>query len=209
MHVDTPPRTYRSPAKHGAQHRTLIVTTLLAATLSLLLCGKATAAATSPVGHCQLTLRVIVHRLSMKSRAFSAYTSSSGTASCTGTLGPWLMGGRAGWSTSSGTLRIPTTRVGAGTSSCQVTRASGAFWAEVPRYAWFHPPMTPLGGSFRLQSRNGGLDLIGSGHLIPTAESPVSSPFRFTGIATIAAADGQSCRATRWAGSLTFWIAVH
>jgi len=69
--------------------------------------------------------------------------------------------------------------------------------------------MTTLGGGFRLQARNGGLDVIGFGHLIRTPESPVSSAFPFTGIATIAAAHGQSCSATTWAGSLTFRIVVN
>ncbi len=209
MHGITPTRPSRRSAERGAQRRIAIGASLLAVTLSALVCGNATAAASSPLGQCQVRLRVIVHRISINNGALSSYRSSSGTASCTGRVGPWLMGGGSGWSTGSGTLRTVDTRAAAGTGSCQVTRARGAFWAEVPRQAWFHPPMVALGAGYRLQSRSGGLDVIGSGRLIRTAQSPVSSRLRFTGTATIAAAHGQSCTAARWAGSLTFSLAVH
>jgi hypothetical protein len=203
MHVSSPTERSRRSASLGARHRALSVT-LLAATLALLCCGQATAAAASSAGQCQFTIRVVVHRLSA---GLGAYRSPSATAACTGHLGPWLMGGGLGWSESSGTLRTNATR-GALTGPCHVTGGRGTFLAEVPRYAWFSPPLVSVGGSFRLRPRSHDFAVAGSGHLIRTPESPVSYAFPFTGSATLVPANGQACSASRWTGSLTLRIAL-
>jgi hypothetical protein len=89
-----------------------------------------------------------------------------------------------------------------GTRQCSVTRVDGAFWAEVPRFAWFNPAMVTIAGSFRLRLQGSALAMAGSGHLIPTHKSPIAYVSPLTGTATLGLASGQSCSARRWQGRL-------
>lgn len=203
-----PTQASESSVGDRARHRMLAATSVLVATFSLAVCGHASAV-TVPVGQCQLTMRVIVHRLSTHNGGLSAFRSSSGAASCTGRLGPWLMGGGTGWSSSSGTLRMDTAREAVATGRCGVARVDGAFWAEVPRFAWFNPAMVTIGGSFRLSPRGSALAIAGSGHLIQTHKSPIAYASPLAGTATLDAANNQSCSARSWMGRLTLRVGLH
>jgi hypothetical protein len=155
-----------------------------AAMLSLCPPGStALAAQTLPVGHCRVILRVTVGP-TRRHQAGGAYESSSGRSSCTGSLGPWLMGGATGWSTSDGTLKnvIPNVANRQGRVSANGT---GTFWAVAPRLAWFHPSLVTLTGVFHLHRVGSFLDLNGTGRLVPTGEAPVASSFTFVGTATL------------------------
>lgn len=174
-----------------------------AALLSLCLPGNAAlGAATAPVAHCRLVLTVTVAS-TRQHQAGSAYESSSGTSSCTGSLGPWLMGGDTGWSTSDGTFTNVTTQ-----NRRVTTNGRGAFWAEAPRRAWFHPPMVTFTGAFHLHTIGAVIELNGTGRLVPTREAPIASSFTFTGTATLTLHRRRARRARRAAETLTIDFAA-
>jgi hypothetical protein len=116
------------------------------------------------------------------------------------------MGGQAGWvDPSQGTLENV---VSAGGGRCLPAGGGGRFQAEVPRYAWFHPPTVAISATFRFHRVNGQLLLTGVGRLLKTDESPVASSFTVAGTATLTRSGHRSCTATRWSGALTLAFAV-
>jgi hypothetical protein len=178
------------------------------AILSLCLPGNPALGAGSPaIGHCRVALRVTVFPTRRHDRVVSAYQSSSGTASCTGSLGPWLMGGKTGWSISQGTFENLLPEAPNQTRHL-TTNGKGAFWAAAPRLAWFHPPMVTLTGAFDLHKVSDGIDLTGTGRLVPTREAPVASSFSFAGTATLALNHRRARSARRMTGTLTIQFAV-
>jgi hypothetical protein len=171
--------------------------------LSLCLSGHtALGAGSLPVGHCRLVLRLSVAP-TRRHHVASGYKSSSGTSSCTGSLGPWLMGGNTGWSTSAGTfmnVAVQNRRVTA--------NGRGSFWAEAPRRAWLHPPMVTFIGAFHLHRIHDSIELDGSGRLVPTREAPLVASFTFTGTATLTLHHRHASPAKRTTGTLTINFAV-
>ncbi len=168
-----------------------------------------TAGATTPAaGHCQLTLRVTVRPARSRHTSSIGYRSTSGSAACIGTLGPWLMGGKTGWSTSRGTLSKSIRGAGTGQRSCLPSTADGNVFAEAPRYAWIDPPMVTFSAAFRIHRLNDVLAVTGRGQLLPTRESPIAASVAIGGTATLVPDREQSCNAGRWTGTLTLRLAV-
>ena len=192
----------------AALRRRLAVGSLCAATLAGVLLSEtglgtaALAASTPAIGSCRLTVHVTAQRLAARNLGLT-YRSSFGSASCTGRLGPWLMGGRAGWSRSTGVLPSTSRR-----GSCVPAPGSGHLLAVVPRFAWFHPPPVTLAGSFRLHDTGGVLRLAGTGRLVPTREAPAARTLRLVGTAQFTFDAGHGCTAKRISGTLTLAFAA-
>lgn len=202
-------RRQASPGRPRAVRGSVAAAATCAAMLSLCLPGNAALAAARslPVGHCRLVLRLTMAP-TRRNQAVSAYKSSSGTASCTGTLGPWLMGDETGWSGSDGTLKNVTPNI-ANRQARVSTNGTGAFWAVAPRLAWFHPPMVTLTGAFHLHRTGNVIDLNGTGRLIPTREAPVASAFTFAGTATLTLNHRRVGRVSHTTGTMTIQFDVH
>ncbi len=166
-------------------------------------------AATPAAGHCQLTLRVTVRPTRIHHATSIGYKSTSGSAACTGTLGPWLMGGKTGWSSSQGTLSKNISGSGTSQRSCLPSAANGSVFAEAPRYAWIDPPIVTISAAFRIHRLNDVLAVTGAGRLLSTRESPIASSFAIAGTATLVPDRGQSCDAKRWTGTLTLRLTAH
>jgi hypothetical protein len=152
-------------------------------------------------GSCQLKLGVTLHRAHGANGSTRSFTSTPGTASCSGKLGPWVMNNQSGWAISNGTVQE--SAAGAPASG------SGQLFAQAPRTAYFYPAMVTLSASFRLKQANGVLQVTGAGRLISTHKSPVARKFTVTGTATFAGSAGSNCTANRCSGTLTLQIAVH
>ena len=168
-----------------------------------------TAAPSTPtVAHCQTMLRITGHRAQGHPRTTSTFTATSGSASCTGQLGPWMMGGEKGWSTSAGTLQKSTVDKTPAGRACLPKKGAGSLWAEAPRYAWFHPPMVTVTSAFQLHQAGHSIALTGAGHLVRTRESPIGTPFTIAGTAKLTTGTGSSCNAQSWSGSLTLEFTV-
>jgi hypothetical protein len=199
-------RQHGSSRQPRTGRRWIVLTSTCAVILSLCLPGNMALGAGSLVGHCRLVLRVTMSPTRRHHRAISDYE-SSGTSSCTGSLGPWLMGSQRGWSTSEGTLENVNANVA--TQKRRVsTHGAGAFWAVAPRLAWFHPPLVMLTGAFHLYNVAGVIDLNGTGRLVPTRESPVASSFEFAGTATLTLNHPRARNPKRSTGTLTLEFAV-
>lgn len=177
---------------------------------AMLLClpgNAALGAETLSVGHCRLVLRVTLTATRQHHRVVSAYESSSGTSSCTGSLGNWLMGGKAGWSTSEGTFTNLSPNV-ANQKRRVSANGTGDFFAVAPRSAWFHPPMVTFTGAFHLHKVADVIHLNGTGRLVPTREAPVASSFSFAGTATMTINRSRAGSARGTTGTLTIQFAV-
>lgn len=136
------------------------------------------ALAAPEAGSCRVSLPVTVAAPDRGHPAARTFRSDTGSASCIGSLGPWLMGGRTGWSTVRGTLRaLPGDAAYPGSVG-----ADGQLWAEVPRFAWFHPSMVDLTADFRLRPSGGALRLDGAGRLLVTPKSPAACSFEIAGV---------------------------
>lgn len=136
------------------------------------------------------------------------YRSTSGLAWCTGMLGPWLMGGQTGWSTSQGTLKNAAAAEPADGRRCLPASGSGSLLAQVPRFAWLYPSQVMISATFRFHGANGGLQLTGVGQLVKTPKSPIASSFTIAGTAALSRNSNRSCTAPHWSGSLTLAFTV-
>ena len=126
--------------------------------------------------------------------------SNAGSGSCTGSLGPWLMGGRQGWSTTTGAFRLAPGRTG----RLSVAAGKGRLWGTLPRFAWFDAPLVTFTSTFRLRQVGHLLRLTGRGHLIPTTHSPVHARFKIAGTAQLRPEPRQS----RTSGRLTLRLTI-
>ena len=126
-------------------------------------------------------------RVSGAHPAVASFGSHAGSGSCTGTLGPWVMGGKQGWSSATGALRLVT-----GPTGLEVTAGGGRLWGRVPRFAWYHPSMVALASSFKLRRAGQVLRVTGRGHLTPTFKSPDASSFTIAGTAAVRLTPGRS-----------------
>jgi hypothetical protein len=154
----------------------MVMTTLAAAGLAAPAFAKASA------GFCSASLSVTISPSAGGHRGLRMGTPGPGSASCTGSLGPWLMGGKAGWSTMSGELRTAGGRHG---NDAVVTGGLGRIWTTVPRYGWFYPSMVSFVTAFQLHLMGGKLVLTGYGRLLPTPKSPLASSFAIAGVAAV------------------------
>jgi hypothetical protein len=165
------------------------------------------AVATPVMGSCRVSLPFTSSAPQRDQPAVRAFASGTGSASCTGRLGPWLMGGQAGWSTAVGAFSVPANaqsrRAGSG-----FTGGKGHLFATVPRFAWFHASMVTFVSAFRLRLSGGVLQLSGSGRLVPTFKSPVAGSFRIAGVGAITLKPGSSRARGRGHGVLVLRFAV-
>jgi hypothetical protein len=184
------------------------VVSLCAAALGIYVCADAPATATPAAsGHCQLGLRVDVGRSHDHQGTTSVFRSTSGSASCTGMVGQWLMGGQTGSSSGQGRLTNGAAS-STGGSLCLPASGSGGLIAEAPRFAWFYPAKVTFVATFRFHRVNGGLVLTGSGRLVKTYKSPFASLLRIAGTATLRRGSHGSCTAPHWSGALTLELAM-
>lgn len=165
-------------------------------------------AVAAPVaGSCRVSLPFTSSAPHRDQPAVRAFASGTGSALCTGRLGPWLMGGQAGWSTADGAFSSPgngrSRRAGSGFAG-----GEGHLFAMVPRFAWFHPSMVAFVSAFRLRLSGGVLRLSGSGRLVPTFKSPVAGSFRIAGVGAITLEPGPSRARGRRRGVLVLRFAV-
>lgn len=163
--------------------------------------------AMTAVGQCRLKLPIIVSGARPDRSSVRRYRSPSGTASCTGALGPWLTGGQQGWESSEGAVLRVIGRHRGGTSACVPSVVRGSLYAEVPRLARYERRVA-FSGSFRLRRVGSRLDLTGRGHLVPTRESPLTARLSFTGSASYAPLGTQRCNANQLSGTLTLELVV-
>ena len=166
------------------------------------------AAVAAPVaGSCRVSLPFTSSAPQRDQPAVRAFASGTGSASCNGRLGPWLMGGQAGWSTADGAFSVPgnaqSRRAGSGFAG-----GDGHLFAMVPRFAWFHPSMVTFVSAFRLRLSGGVLRLSGSGRLVPTFKSPLALSFRIAGVGAITLEPGSSRARGRRHGVLVLRFAV-
>lgn len=156
-------------------------------------------------GMCHVGLPVTISRPHRGESVVHVFGTSTGSASCSGSLGPWLMSGRPGWSEAAGSFRILRRSLG-GASPSGFADGGGQLWAAVPRFAWFHAPMVELAASFRVRSRDGVLRLAGRGRLVPTRESPVGFSFRIAGTGKVIVRSGDSGARRRGRLALEFSV---
>jgi hypothetical protein len=166
------------------------------------------AAVAAPVaGSCRVSLPFTSSAPQRDQPAVRAFASGTGSASCTGRLGPWLMGGQTGWSSADGAFSVPgnarSRRAGSGFAG-----GEGHLFAVVPRFAWFHPSMVTFVSAFRLRLSGGVLRLSGSGRLVPTFKSPVAASFRIAGVGAITLEPSSSRARDRRHGVLVLTFAV-
>jgi hypothetical protein len=159
---------------------------------------------------CQLILPVTVSPPRGHAPSSRGYKSSSGSASCTGPLGPWLTAGATGWASSAG-IFVDRSRVATGgKNACVPTAGRGSLFAVVPRRALFHPPRVTLSGAFRFHRLGGAtLRLNGDGRLVPTREAPEAADLVFSGTAAFAPRSRHACDMGRVSGTVTLEIVVH
>jgi hypothetical protein len=167
----------------------------------------AAAVAAPAAGSCRISLPFTSSAPQRDQPAVRAFASGSGSASCTGRLGPWLMGGQAGLSSADGAFTVPgnalSRRAGSGFAG-----GEGHLFAAVPRFAWFHPSMVTFVSAFRLRLSGGVLRLSGSGRLVPTFKSPVAGSFRIAGVGAITLKPSSSRARDRRHGVLVLTFAV-
>lgn len=160
------------------------------------------------VARCRLNLPMTVRPARPGHTSDRRFASRSGSASCKGALGPWLIGGQPGWETSEvAVLRVVQLHRGA-TRSCAPSVIRGSLFAVVPRLAR-HERRVTFSGSFRLHRVGSKFDLTGLGHLVPTRESPLRARLSFTGSASFTPLGKQRCQASRLSGDLTIQLVVH
>jgi hypothetical protein len=193
-------------------HITRIIPLASLCTVAAIGCTAAALAAPrhaiAPVGRCDLALRLSVSAPRPHHPSVRSYQSSSGSASCTGALGPWLMDGAAGWASGHGlAMHLADRRVG-GKTVCIPRSGRGSIFVVVPRLAWFHPPRVTFSGTLSFHRVGSQLEVAGHGRLIPTREAPVSAPLNLAGAATFTPHAGRACEATRVAGTLTLEFVV-
>jgi hypothetical protein len=160
------------------------------------------AIATISQGFCRVSLPVTISAPHRGDSAVRAFASRTGSATCTGRLGPWLTGGQPGWSTAAGTF---TTSTGGEPSP---STGHGHLWATVPRFTWFHPPMLTFTTVFRLRSVGGDLLLSGSGRLVPTVNSPTAAAFTIRGTARLTSRPRRTSATGARHGLLTLQFAI-
>jgi hypothetical protein len=175
--------------------------------------GVAVAAPVAPpvappvAGSCRVSLPFTSSAPQRDHPAVRAFASGIGSASCSGRLGPWLMGGQAGWSTADGAFSVPGNARSRRAGS-DVAGGDGHLFAMVPRFAWFHPSMVTFVSAFRLRLSGGVLRLSGSARLVPTFKSPLAGSFRITGVGAITLKPGSSRARGRRHGVLVLRFAV-
>jgi len=191
----------------GAHRRWMLAASLGAAALGAGVGGNVSAgAAATPGGQCQVSLGVTVQ--SSHGGTGRAYHSTSGVASCTGSLGPWLMSGQTGWSVGKGTFAESTTAGPVGGESFVPTTGTGTFFAQAPRFTYFDAAMVTISGTYRLRQVNGALQVSGASRLLLTHKSPVASRIRIAGTATFTERSRGACIAGPCSGTLTLRFAV-
>jgi hypothetical protein len=174
----------RAPQTRPRLAISIAVTITLAAATAGAIASAAAAQLREPTtgiehrARCQITLPVSLTPAHARIRTFGWDT---GTGSCTGTLGPWVMAGQQGWTAATGTLELIRSRAGHET----IAGGDARLWGALPRFAWFHPPLVTFNGALRLHRADHVLRVTGHGQLTPTAESPVPGRFTIAGTAVI------------------------
>jgi hypothetical protein len=166
---------------------TVALTIALAAATAGAIAGAAGAQTPQPAtgnqhqALCHITLPLRVTPTATDHARIRTFGWDTDPGSCTGTLGPWVMGGQQGWTAATGTLELIRSRAGHVKIAGGDARLSGA----LPRFAWFHPPMVAFTSTLQLHRADHALQVTGRGQLKPTAQSPVSGRFTIAGSAAI------------------------
>lgn len=183
-----------------------VVMSVCLATLGGGLCETGVAASATAV-HAQCTALLNVSASRGASRTTFTST-SSGPASCTGRLGPWVMGGQVGWSVGAGRFSGTIATATGGGAGCLATAGHVDLFASAPRFAWFNPPMVTLRSSLTLRRVGEQIDAAGSGQLLATRTALAARSLTLSGSAVLRTRNGSACSASHWAGTVKLSLAI-